>query len=179
MGVDICLESIWNPFMKKLESEPPPVRRPDQSMEEFIISMYDRYRASGGYFRNGYNAGDVMWASCLSWNIVAEMLDKNHYLPVERARELVEMIEARPLTREHVVARVFGNMGNGHPVTETIARIVEEAKQQATGEAPPPRQPPTQEEVDNGVAFLNTRRDELLAILRKSIELNEPLRCSL
>ena len=89
------------------------------------------------------------------------------------------MIEERPLTREHVVARVFGNMGNGHPVTETIARIVEEAKQQATGEAPPRRQPPTQEEIDNGVAFLNTRRDELLAILRKSIELEEPLLCSL
>ena len=121
----------------------------------------------------------VMWASGLSWNIVGEMLDKNRYLPVKRARELVEMIEARPLTRDHVVAHVFGDMCNGHPVMGGIMRMVEEVEQEVTGEVPPPRQPPTQEEIDSLVAFLNTRRNDLLAILWKSIELDEPLRCSL
>lgn len=179
MGVDIYLESIWKPFEEKLQREPLPVLGPDQSPLDLVTDMYDRYRATGGYFRNGYNAGDVMWASGLSWSMVAEMLDQNQYLPVERARELVKMIEARPLTRDHVVAHIFSVMGNGHPVTKNIERIAEEAKQEMRGEVPAPRRPPTQEEIDNAVAFLNARRDELLTILRKSIELDEPLLCSL
>jgi hypothetical protein len=34
-------------------------------------------------------------------------------------------------------------------------------------------------DVDSLFGFLNVRRDQLLAILRKSIELNEPLYCEL
>ena len=40
----------------------------------------------------------------------------------------------------------------------------------------PPLEPPG---LDHMFGFLNTRRDLLLTILRKSVELNEPLICSI
>jgi hypothetical protein len=145
MGVDIHLESVWKPFEEKYVL--PPVDR--------ALSIIDDFRASGGYFRNGYNRGDVMAAMLIGWRQVAQMLDDRGYLPVDCAGELVGEIEKRPLSREHVVKHVVGD------------HLYEGGT------------PPTEKETDDLVTFLNMRRDELLAILRKSIELNEPLHCSL
>jgi hypothetical protein len=45
-------------------------------------------------------AGDVMWAMGLSWHGTVEpLLDKKRYLPIERAKELIAMIEARQSRR--------------------------------------------------------------------------------
>ncbi len=75
----------------------------DASIAAAASKMFDEMRASGGYFRNGYNSGDVMWAMGLSWpHTVGGMLDSEGYLPVERARKLLAMIEARPLTKERL-----------------------------------------------------------------------------
>jgi hypothetical protein len=129
--------------------------------------------ASGGYFRNGYNAGDVMWAMGLSWpDTVMPMLDADDRLPIERARELLAMIEARPLTREVIGRHYLENMTNGreqHPTTGPIAWIVDGAE--AANKLPP--------DFDRICQFLQQKREDLLAILRKSIEMNEPLVCSL
>jgi hypothetical protein len=130
MGVDIYLESIWKPFEEKLtterltQSQLRP-RTPSQ-IDAFMTHIYDQFRASGGYFRNAYNSGDVMWAMGKSWEMVGSMLDERQHLPIERARELVELIEAHPLTREQITAHVFGDMGNDHPTMGPIMRTVGE-----------------------------------------------------
>jgi hypothetical protein len=178
MGADIYLESIFNPFAETLSRRPKP--EPDVDPEKLIAGIYDAMRASGGYFRNGYNSGDVMWAMGLSWHgTVVPMLDDNGYLPVGCARELVSMIEARPLTRESVAAHLFANMTDGvepHPLTGQLMQSMEEAMADATGQTLPWKTPP---DFDHLFQVLNTRRGELLTILRKAIDLNEPLLCDL
>jgi hypothetical protein len=176
MGVDICLQSVWKPFEETWRPQPLP---PGADPEAFMNRCYDEMRASGGYFRNGYNSGDCMWGMGYSWDTVGSMFDEHRYLPIARARELLEMIEARPLTRERVAAHIFEHMMDGvepHPSTGHLVQAMHEVAAEATGQTPPPLAPAG---LDHLHSFLNKRRDQLIAILRKSIELNEPLHCSL
>src|SRR5713101_2881689 len=100
----------------------------------------------GGYFRNTYNAGDIMWAMGLSWpETVLPLLDDNRDLPIPRARELIELIEARPLTRERVSLHMFENMTSGineHPTTGPIERVMEKVMADVHDEESPPKLPP-------------------------------------
>jgi hypothetical protein len=179
MGADIYLQSIWKPFDEKLSQTPPPQPSAFENVEAFSAAFFEEARASGGYFRNGYNAGDLMWALGLSWHdTVSPMLDQG-YLPIARARELIAMIEARPLTRERVAAHIFEHMTNGideHPVNGYLQRMMAEVAAEVRGELPPKLSPP---DLDHLLGFLHKRREELLTILRKSIELDEPLYCEL
>jgi hypothetical protein len=183
MGVDIYLESRMKPFNEELARTRPPPPQSDSSEEflAFVDTFFDNMRASGGYFQNAYNSGDVMWAMGLSWEgTVSPMLDERDYLPIERARALVAMIEARPLTRKQVAAHMFENMTAGvqqHPISGPLIRLHEKFLAAEVGEETPPKLKPP--DFDHLFSFLNQRRDELLTILRKSIELNEPLLCSL
>jgi hypothetical protein len=131
--------------------------------------MFNEMRASGAYFRNGYSSGDVMWAMGLSWpHTVGGMLDSEGYLPVERARELLAMIEARPLTKERLTQHYFDHITHGveqHPVTGWLFRSL-----RGLLVLPP--------NFDTLAAFLRQRRTELIALLKKSAALNEPLLCS-
>jgi hypothetical protein len=167
MGVDITLSSIFEPFFKNLEGSIAE-RRMKSDMQRAMAAgniwkatqlPFDLYRSSGGYFRNAYNSSDVMAAIGLSWEIVFSMLDAEQRLPVERARELLAMIEARPLIRKEY-ARHLKSYGNG-PLDEAIGK------------------PSPLPDLDEAFAFVSERREQLLAILRKSIDLNEPLTCSL
>jgi hypothetical protein len=184
MGANIYLQSVW--------SRTPPLpdfaggtlmrvtaRSVHEAMPDELQRFFDEARASGGYFRNGYNAGDIMWAIGLCWHAVAPMLDEQGYLPIPRARELVEMIEARPLTRERVAAHIFEHMTNGiepHPTTGPLVQVLQQVVAEAEGVELQPKRPP---DLDVLFGFLNKRRDELLTLLRKSIELGEPLYCDL
>jgi hypothetical protein len=136
----------------------------------------DLYASSGAYFGNGYNAGDIMWALGLSWwGTVGDMLDESHHLPVDKARELLAMIEARPLTKESVGKHLLANMTGGreeHPLGGPVARLMVEAGVMSEQALPPP-------DFDRLMSHLTKKREELLTILRKSIDLNEPLSCSL
>jgi hypothetical protein len=179
MGVDIYLESIFKLFEeRRSQMPPPPLPSAFENATAFSAAFFDEMRASGGYFRNGYNAGDIMWALGLSWHdTVSPMLDHQGYLPIARALELIEMIEARPLIRERVAAHIFEHMTDGiceHPVNGWLQRMMAEVA--TVDELPPKLSPP---DFDSLFGFLDKRRNELLTLLRKSIELNEPLRCSL
>jgi hypothetical protein len=179
MGVDIYLESIFAPFLeayeKELDLRPPPQINSLDDVYRASNAFFDDYRASGGYFRNGYNSGDVMWAMGLDWlDDVGARLDADSRLPIAQASEVVALIESRPLTREGVASHFLRHMTNGreeHPVTGPIVACANETLGNSEPMLPP--------EFDQIFAFLNDRRDELLALLRKSIALNEPLVCSL
>jgi hypothetical protein len=167
MGVDITLNSIWEPFFKNFESSVAErrMKRDIQrameagDMEKAIQLPFDLFRASGGYFRNAFNGSDVMQAIGLSWDTVFEMLDAERRLPVERARKLIDMIEARPLDRRQYACHLM-NYGNG-----PLQKMTDEAM----------GKPSPLPDLDLAFAFVSERREQLLAILRKSIELNEPL----
>jgi hypothetical protein len=160
MGMDIYLRSIHEPFVANLKGKG--WRTTD------LQALFDKLRESGGYFRNGYNVGDVMWAMGMSWDDIFPLLDRGCRLSIYHARELIGMIEARPLTKESIATHYLKNMTNGvneHPKTGATFRRIENVVE-----------PPTPD-FENVVHILQLRREELLVILRKSIELNEPLLC--
>jgi hypothetical protein len=109
MGADLYLESVWNPFIDRYAAESRDDNPRLLDPTKLAMRIYDDYRSSGGYFRNGYNCGDVMLAMGYTWDMVSSMLDADHYLPVESARKLVAMIEERPLTKERLsqLSQVF------------------------------------------------------------------------
>ena len=166
MGVDIFLNSLWQPFEAKYKEPKLDERDPEASMNR----IYDEMRASDGYFRNGYNSGDVMWAMGLSWANVRLMLDSDFFLPVASARELIDTIEAHPLTRERVAAHISEHMAGGVDQPGNIQQMLEDMIGRPRSLEVP--------DTDRLFAFLNARRDQLLTILRKSVDLNEPLHCS-
>jgi hypothetical protein len=175
MGADIYLQSIFKPFMKKFSGIhfDPETDHP----EDFMNAHFDALRSSGGYFRNGYNHGDVMYAMGLSWHdTVSPMLNKRGRLPVARARKLLAMIEARPISREHVVVLMTAG-DDPHPGVTQLLRMVDEVAKETGVAVETSVEKPL--DIDHVHGFLNTRRDQLLVILRKSIELNEPLYCEL
>jgi len=58
MGADLYLNSVFEPWWAKNQVRA--FNAPD-------CDSTSEMRASGGYFRNSYNSGDVMWAMGLSW----------------------------------------------------------------------------------------------------------------
>jgi hypothetical protein len=124
--------------------------------------------AGGSYFRNGRNVGDVMWAMGLSWeDTVGPMLDESEHLPVERARELVSVIEARPFTKEYLTRFYLEHMTGDtdpHPLQRAAQRLL-------FGHVPAI----TMVSFEVWAPTVQRKREMLLAILNKSIELNEPL----
>jgi hypothetical protein len=182
MGADIYLRSIYN-----ASKDVPLNLRPNMSSEAFeeLAAHKAKLEARGCYFRNGYNEGDVMWAMGLSWpHTVCPMLvslcddetgqPRGDILPVEQARKLVAIIEAHPLTREVVGAHIYKHFTDGrdeHPMQQMLRPIIEKIVGEQPELAPP--------DFDEMFTFLNQKRDRLLAILLKSIELDEPLWCDL
>jgi hypothetical protein len=183
VGADIWLDRVWKPFEEQhaetiCEAAAAEFREgidngDIDSIHAYSQNVYDAYIASGGYFRNGYNAGDIMWAMGLSWwGTVTPMLTDDGHLPVPRAKELLKMIEGRALTKERVSRHYLEHFTDGenkHPVTGPISTMVADENDKKL--LPP--------DFDLLFAFLNERRDQLIALLHKSIELNEPLACSL
>jgi hypothetical protein len=180
MGVDIYLASIFNPWCDRYwdEREREYDERharglpPDDGVDR-MERTYQDYESTGAYFRNGYNGGDLMWAMGRSWHSVYEMCDvrgQEHYLPIDRARELIAMIEAQPLTRESVARHIFENMSDGRQ--PGIQQMLDEAVAKAQGVPLLPVAPP---DVDELLRFLSRKRKTLLVLLRRSVEMNEPL----
>jgi hypothetical protein len=173
MGADMYLESVLEPFLETYSGP-----RKDLHPANALAEIFRALAASGGYFRNGYNCGDIMWAMGLSWSAVGDMLDEQHYLPIDRAKELIAMVEGRPFTEEMVARHYLQNLmeESGHPVSGPAIKALQRAEpdtQSIDGVEIP--EPPDFMVVFD---FVTGKREELLALLRKSIALNEPLRCS-
>jgi hypothetical protein len=169
MGVDIYLRSVYPP-----DSDPAtylPAGPLDRSNPVAALNaMYAKAQATGGYFRNAYNTTDVMWVMGLSWHdTVAPMLhgENKGELPIARARELVALIEARPLSSERLTDHYFSKMTEGidpSPIGHIHNHVAE-----VLGH---PVVPP---DFEAWAQHVHAKRETLLALLRKSIDMDEPL----
>jgi hypothetical protein len=165
MGADLYIESQWAPQSERVISEA-------GDGPDAINKFYQAARATGAYFHNSYNVYDVMFAMGLSWWKTAIPMLEDNGLPIHRARELVDMIEARPLNKQTFSRHYF------EVATGTTNPIIAPLIHNLPAETDKPSQPPVPS-FEELLSVLQRRRDELLAILRKSIELNEPVVCSL
>jgi hypothetical protein len=168
MGVDIYLKSVFDP-----DSEWPLDLATGINPIAAINAMYVRMEATGGYFRNAYNNTNVMWVMGLDWGRTVEPMlqgQNRNDLPIECARELVTLIEAQPLSEERLVDHFFSTMTDGvdpSPGTGRLMTMLAEGR---------PIVPPA---FEDWAKFVHRKRETLLALLHKSIELSEPLVCSL
>jgi hypothetical protein len=111
-----------------------------------VEKYFDAMHPEEGYFRDSYNPSSVFQVMDLSWwELGARMLVDDH-LPIDKAKKLLTMIERCPITYEMVTAHYEKNE-------------LHESKQS----------------IDEWFKYFTAKRERFMALLRKSIELNEPL----
>jgi hypothetical protein len=177
MGVDIQLDSILLPWLDRYEFKSDPAGTADEVIAQ-LNDFYRDYESSGGYFRSGYNESDALWAMGLSWeDDVFPLRDAERKLPIAAARDLLAKIEARPLTPERCTEHIRANLTSGerrYQGRKSVQQMLDEMKAQVTGcELAEPEY-----DIEEFMPWRNRKRDTLMAILRRSIELNEPLSVS-
>ena len=162
MGADIYLESVSDKLRAAKEKEfndAVKVRNAikDDNSEAFkqaqakVSETYDAMYADG-YFRDSYNGSSLFWVLGLSWwNDVGDLLDEG-YLPIPNAKKLLKMVQDAPLTLETVQTYLNEQNKKGETYKDTA-----------------------QEWFDHWVK----KRQNFIEMLHRSIELNEPLRCSI
>jgi hypothetical protein len=178
MGVDIELRSVFTEDVA--EAACARARRDGGDPREYqhasdpreylqaIGAIYDAYAATGGHFRDPYNASGLFHALGWDWDDVGQMLDADHLLPIPAARHLLAELEARPLTPAMVEDIYTGRAKRAATLT-VIHTVVGE----------PEYEIPSPEQMAVMTARLIKKRATLMALLRRSIDLNEPLHCSL
>jgi hypothetical protein len=156
MGADIYLNSIADRarnMYKPLFDDA--VKRRDLAKTEGmkaewqakVEKYFDAMHPEDGYFRDSYNASSVFQVMDLSWwELGDKLLDETAHLPVDKAKELLAMIEQRPISYERVTAHY-----EQHDLHES------------------------KQSIDEWFKYFVTKREKFMALLRKSIELNEPL----
>ena len=178
MGIDIQLHSIHEPYVTNgIDAFVAGMERDGVPPQEILERMFRWQEGSGGYFRAGYNVGNVLDFMCgyggPSWrDVLKSHLSSDWYLSIEGVKALIEWTEARPVTREMVESFVGAvidhNRKNPEPKHESWPEHIRQ----------PISEPPTltkdQAEVDRLYEWLSRKHDVLLAVLRKAVELNEP-----
>ena len=128
--------------------------------------MFRWQEGSGGYFRAGYNAGNVLdfmrGYGGPNWrDIIKSHLSGDWYLSIEGVKALIEWTEARPITREMVDSFTDAVIDNNRKNPEP--KITHE-----------PTFTKDQADVDRLYEWLSRKHGVLLAVLCKAVELNEP-----
>lgn len=162
MGADIYLRSIFEPVKKKYEPKfNAAVRKRDalpdgparRKAQEAVSKAYDAMYPDEGYFRDSYNASSLSGLLDFSWwQDIVPMLDKEGNLPISKAKKFIRLLESKPVTMELVMKRFDEEKGRGGGYTD----------------------PP-----EEWLKHWTEKRERLIAMLKRSIELNEPLDCSL
>jgi hypothetical protein len=158
MGLDITLrsaftEEVYEPILERWRSAKP---RDGKDGERYCSehikwagAIYGLYEETGAFFREPYNCFAL--TPMLDVDIHPLISEDDSTLPIEAARYLLAEIESRPpLTLEHVKIAVCGSQ----------QRPVIGVDWPAT------------------YAWLTKKRELLIALLRRSIELGEPLHVS-
>jgi hypothetical protein len=156
MGADIHLESISNRARHMYEPLfNDAVKRRDLAKTEGmkaewqhkVEKYHDAMYPEEGYFRDSYNASSVFQVMDLSWWELGDaLLDESNHLPIDKAKVLLADIEQCPITYEKVTAHY-----EQHKLHES------------------------KESIDEWFKYFVEKREWFMALLRKSIELNEPL----
>lgn len=169
MGADIYLESVSNKARAQYEPlfneavqkrNRAKTEKSKAAWQKDVDEYYSAMFPDDGYYRDSYNPSAFLWLIDLSWwEDVTPMLDDEGYLPIEKAKTFLAMVEARlPITLERVSAH--------------LDKINAEGKEQGL----PSR---IENKPEGWLERWQQDAKDLCALLRKSIELNEPLYCSL
>jgi hypothetical protein len=164
MGIDIQIDSIHEPYVTNgIDAFFAGMERDGVLPREMPERMFRWQEGSGGYFRAGYNAGNVLdfmrgYRGSGDWRDVIEPhLSGDWYLSIEGVKALIAWTAARPITRGMVESFADAVIDNNRKNPEPKVTLTKD-----------------QTEVDRLYEWLSRKHDVLLAVLRKAVELNEP-----
>jgi hypothetical protein len=163
MGADLYINSIHERHYEEYKGlfdaavarrDHHPWGSPEAEAAQADVSRYyDLMFDEEGYFRDSYNNSSLLWVLGLSWwQDVGNMLDEEGHLPLEAARRLRADVAQRAEIMERKIAQHEEPFGD----------------EQAPGE--------TREDV---IAYFRDKLRRFIAFLDKSLELEEPIYCSI
>lgn len=186
MGADIYLNSIyerqnekWRPIFEQAvknrdkfcqrygEMTDPKLKLQYDKLQAYVNEAYEMM-AEAGYFRDSYNDTSLFWMLGLSWaKLSDELLDEDYNLPIEAARRHLAVVETARDRFDPLFAAWVERERQGKSTARGDAYDLE--GNNFTGE-------------DNTVAdweaYFREKLDRWIALLKQSIELNEPLHWS-
>jgi hypothetical protein len=120
-----------------------------------------------GYYREGYNGRGLLTRLGLSWADVIDGLEDREVLPPEHARHLLAELESRPFTK----AMLFEERRARRLDPDVPKMMMAEATRSVESDH-------SEQEIEEAYRWYTGRREGLMALLRKAMERDEPLRIS-
>jgi hypothetical protein len=153
-----------------LLSRDPAVMAKKNELQEKVSEAYEAMYAEG-YFRDSYNETSLFWMLGLSWWELGDRLlketDEGRVLPIDKARDHLAVMEAARDDFDRLFKMWVKKQRAGEPRYEGDKHT----------------KPWTFRGKGNTVAdwrvYFSTKLDAWIALLKQSIELNEPLRWSI
>jgi hypothetical protein len=163
MGADISLRSVLTDEVHRAIVE----RAVDQTKNpvDAIQAAYDALEATGAYFRDPYHGLGLLQVLDMDWSRdFGPLLSDDRTLSVEAARHFLAELEQRPITSERIDDAI------DRPSAGLPAWMEKHGLQE-----------PPDDGIDRAalLAGLDNKRSQLMALLRRSIELGEPLVCDI
>jgi len=164
MGADLYINSIYDKQTELYESKfheavnfrdsLPEGEERDKAQEQ--VGEYLRLWNEKGYFRDSYNSSSLFWLLGLSWwKHIVPLLDDEGGLPITEAQKLIGTISERMHT--HYPESFSDFCSENFPLNaENREKQIQECDE-----------------------FFKAKAEKLSAMLKQSIELNEPISCSL
>lgn len=170
MGADLYIRKVyeanrakWEPaFLAAAHARDtayPTIQRNNPEYDALQAKVSETYdnMMSEGYFRDSYNSSSVMWQMGLSWwNDVTPLCNKKGELGMKAIKKLIAMIESRPITIQGI--QESWDKANKEAI-ENKYKLTESAQ--------------------DWFEYFTKDRTDLLAFLRKALELKEPIDASL
>jgi hypothetical protein len=92
MGLDMWLPSVFDyedgDAVDALIGDDP-IERTVEGIKRAMDEMYNRLRATGGYYREAYNRSGLLPALGLDWDDIIRGLPDKNILPVDHAKMLL------------------------------------------------------------------------------------------
>jgi hypothetical protein len=177
MGVDIELASVFTEEVAKAACDRAfadlrDVRRRGlddaQATRDASQKVFDEYAATGGYFRDPYNRFSLLPVLGMSWQRdVDPLLLQTGELPIPAARVLLAELESRHVTEQGIENVLLGPPTGMTAFVENLIGGREEVTELSDDDRA------------EAWEWFTTKRKQLIALLRRSIELNEPLKVSM
>jgi hypothetical protein len=176
MGVDIYLRSVmtddvFESTLKDLMAGRDGLTSRSEILET-LNQYYERLAETGGYFRDPYNESGLFHAIGMQWSRDVGPMLNNGELSIDGARHLLAELDRRPIAPA-MADDVLAGRGTPDPIVEWMRN--EAAAELSAGFV----HPAGNLDAAGFTRHLIKRRKRLMVLLRRSIELEEPLECSL
>jgi len=138
-------------------------------LQQYVGEAYEILTESPGYFRDSYNDTSLFWVLGISWwEIADKMLDEERNLPIEHAKELLAFMETERETFDETFAAWVEKKRKGK----------KEGVDGALYDEKPWKFDTEGGSVEDWRKMFRTKLDRFIELLKRSIEMNEPLHWS-